>query len=150
MINSISVIMMLTAFPQSIIMHNHTLYCRLWLYHNVYIHQLIFMQLDRWQTINFPGYIMQLAIQLAIIEKSTIASYVCERVCVYACMCAWCVCVWTIQSITRYEQWQHLTSATLHDRFGIESISRIITDKLLCQLGHVSHMDAMKLDYQTL
>ena len=52
----------------------------------------------------------------------------------------------TILGITRYEQWQkHLMSATLLDRFGIESISRIIMDKRLRWLGHVGHMGATRL-----
>ena len=55
-------------------------------------------------------------------------------------------CVRTILGITRYEQWQkHLTSAMLLDRFGIESISRIVMDKRLRWLGHVGRMGTTRL-----
>ena len=56
-------------------------------------------------------------------------------------------CVRIILGITRYEQGQkHLTSATLLDRFGFESISRKIMDKRLCWLAMLTIW--VQLDYQ--
>ena len=55
-------------------------------------------------------------------------------------------CVRTVLDISRYEQWQqHLMSAMLLDRFGIESISRMIMDKCLRWLGHVGCMGEARL-----
>ena len=60
-------------------------------------------------------------------------------------------CIRTILGISRYEQWQqHLISVMLLDRFGTESICRIIVDKHLCWLGHVGQMSETTLDNQTL
>jgi len=40
------------------------------------------------------------------------------------------------------DQWQqHLTSAVLQDKFGINQISKIIIERRLCWLGHVGCMD---------
>ena len=58
-------------------------------------------------------------------------------------------CVRTILGISRYEQCQYLMSAMLLDKFGTESISRIVVDKRLCWLGHVGQMSEAILDYQT-
>ena len=40
-------------------------------------------------------------------------------------------CIRIILGVSRYEQWQqHLTSAALRDKFGIEQISKIIMERL--------------------
>ena len=52
----------------------------------------------------------------------------------------------TILGITTYKQWQqHLISTMLLDRFGIESISRMIIDKYIHWLSHVGLMSETKL-----
>ena len=55
-------------------------------------------------------------------------------------------CIRTILGVSRYKQWQqHLTSAALRDKFGIEQISKIIMEKCLRWLSHVGRMDENRL-----